>query len=1051
MATLISKATGNLTTSGTFAVVATGTGASQLSATTANSIGSATTTSSTFTITSGQIVDGILLHLARGSATAGTLQVKIRKAAADVQTVTINLADLPVSRSWVLFKLPATVTGAGTADYDITLVSAGVTGSWNYYYLTTTANMAHALRTTTAQVPTTLDDLYIVGELTGAGTGNDFNVTMDQIASFYTGITTTGTWTTGALTITGIPSTTGMAVGQVVVGGNSNGSFNAGTKIATVDTATQITLSANPAVAGTAAPFTTATAYGNVNIGKRGSLTFGVAASTNYMLRLHGDLNVWADGTYNQGTVGTPIPRTSTAVLEFATPTDGGFGLNGFDGGFIYAQGLSRTSGKNIVSCKSTGGKFTANTTAASPTLSNVSDFTNVAVGQIVRNITSSEVAQTTNLAAGLTISSFDSTAKTITLSGNAAATATAGLYMSGAGQAATSFTVDTDTGWLSGDLIAIATTSKTQSDCEIGKLTANASATSLSANGFVAAAAGQTFPLSGTGGLLATHLGYPNVQAEVILLTRNVQVRSISPFLMTYANLQPLATVDMDWVQFYYLGENATGKRGIEITGGAAANPKNFQYCSLHDCEDGGLTLIGGIFSINTTIGYLMMWNLATTLGNAAQISNPVSANDYVIDNTILIRSLSTSSGWNISDIGGVFTNATVAGAGGGGFSFGESLTFFGTFSNLTAHGNNGMGFAFVTGEAGVFTNMVSWRNTNYGAQINGTSDLTFAGGLAFGNSNGNLMSPGSVDILVKNYTLAGDATFGTPVGYSLGSAGLAGRAIFENCSFGVTTGSILTSHSTGDVQVGGGMTPFKVVLRNCLLASPTEIANQGNFSTEGGAYSQKHDQTAGNHMSWRRDGKSQTDTVLYKTAAPSERLTPSSVGNWFLNTTLGSNVTVFGLSSPIWPSVGDIVVNANFAAGTTVTAVNASGLTLSNTSSATTTNATVAIYKKMKSGIKQCLVNSGATLQVSAWIRQSVAGDGAAYAGQAPRLMLKANPLLGITTDTVIATAAGAAGTWEQLTGTTPAATDDGVYEFYVDCDGPTGWVNVDDWGVA
>jgi hypothetical protein len=36
----------------------------------------------------------------------------------------------------------------------------------------------------------------------------------------------------------------------------------------------------------------------------------------------------------------------------------------------------------------------------------------------------------------------------------------------------------------------------------------------------------------------------------------------------------------------------------------------------------------------------------------------------------------------------------------------------------------------------------------------------------------------------------------------------------------------------------------------------------------------------------------------------------------------------------------------------------------------------------------------------------------------------------------------------TWVQLSGTTAAATDDGVMEFIVDCDGTTGYINVDDW---
>ena len=62
----------------------------------------------------------------------------------------------------------------------------------------------------------------------------------------------------------------------------------------------------------------------------------------------------------------------------------------------------------------------------------------------------------------------------------------------------------------------------------------------------------------------------------------------------------------------------------------------------------------------------------------------------------------------------------------------------------------------------------------------------------------------------------------------------------------------------------------------------------------------------------------------------------------------------------------------------------------------------------------------------------------------------MLKQNNLLGITTDTVLATSTAANGVWTTLTGTISSVTNTGVAEVYVDCDGTVGWINVDDWGV-
>ena len=89
---------------------------------------------------------------------------------------------------------------------------------------------------------------------------------------------------------------------------------------------------------------------------------------------------------------------------------------------------------------------------------------------------------------------------------------------------------------------------------------------------------------------------------------------------------------------------------------------------------------------------------------------------------------------------------------------------------------------------------------------------------------------------------------------------------------------------------------------------------------------------------------------------------------------------------------------------------------------------------------------VKSGKTITVSVYVQK----DGS-YTGSAPRLLLLANPSLGITSDTVIATFSGTSGTWVQLTGTTAAASEDGVLTFAIDVDGSAGNVYVDDWSAV
>jgi hypothetical protein len=102
----------------------------------------------------------------------------------------------------------------------------------------------------------------------------------------------------------------------------------------------------------------------------------------------------------------------------------------------------------------------------------------------------------------------------------------------------------------------------------------------------------------------------------------------------------------------------------------------------------------------------------------------------------------------------------------------------------------------------------------------------------------------------------------------------------------------------------------------------------------------------------------------------------------------------------------------------------------------------------QKLDGGLKKVAVVTGTTIVISVYVRKSVIGDGATYNGTQPRLILKADPAVGILVDTVIATGVSANGVWEKLSGTTPAITDNAVFQFIVDCDGTTGWVNVDDW---
>lgn len=828
MAVLKSCATGNFTASGTWNLVDS---TSYNNTETASTVLTTSyTTSNTFT--PGAItVDGIMVKLSHRNGTTGTMSVALDQSGSTVAgtEVTINVADLQ------------------------TTVSSDLSGGWIMFKFPSPVTLL-------------VSTVYGVKAKTSSST---------QVTLFSTATTN---WARALVTTTTQAPTTGddlIVAGEYTGAGTSNSFTVTMNETASTDYGAASTSLVTPALAVCA----------------KGVLTWGASSATNYVLKLSGNLIVYNGGTYNQGTVGTPIPRNSTAELIFDCGTNVDFGLTVRNGGTLIAQGLSRTSGKDIYFCK----------------------------------LNTDEAINSTSLG------------------------------------------VDTDTGWLDNDEIAVASTSRTFSECEAGALNGAAGASTLTIDGFAGA----------SGGLAFAHSGTSPTQAEIILLTRNVIIRGASATLQSYVDIKNQATIDCDWTRFKWLGSATANKRGIDnaVTTGSCS----FQYCAL------------GPFSVASSYGY----NQAASSGNSTFSNNVIwntaaesiqinstTLTTYTIDSNIIINSISGVVPARISAVVGTFSNNIIVGGGGVGAVVGQEAVI-GTFSGNTWH-SNGTIIQFTRIIGGTVSNTTIWRNGLLGGiQITGAIDgVLFDGLTLFGNITSNVQFVGGSNITINNMVSSGDSSFSTASGiiFSLSSSSATNLRV-TNSTFGVASG-IKTAH-TQDINCTNMYT--SAVFENCLFASPTEILSQSSMLSNSIISSSKHDQTAGDHKSWLRIGTIAIDTTIHNAASPSQRLTPNNASN------------------------------------------------------------------KLQSAIFQVAVASGTTLTPSVTVRKSVAGDGTAYNGNQPRLFVKRNVALGIASDTLLATASGAAGSWETLSGTTATVGDDGVLEFYVDCDGTTGWINLDDWDCA
>lgn len=430
-----------------------------------------------------------------------------------------------------------------------------------------------------------------------------------------------------------------------------------------------------------------------------------------------------------------------------------------------------------------------------------------------------------------------------------------------------TSLGVDTDTGWLDNDEIVVASTTRTTTDTEKGTLNGAANASDITVDGFGGAG----------GGLAVAHLGTAPIQAEIGLLTRNVRIRSATSTLMTYFYAGATATIDIDWAEFYYLGENAANKRGIEIA--TTTGSFSMQYSSLHDVEDWGLYFISASGN-NITVSNNVLYNLNTALASINAII--FSATTGIITfNANLILTPKAANFIQIilfSDVGLTFTNNIIVSATnstGSILSMNEAA-LIGTFTGNVIHSGSGVGVSFDSGAWGTL-NFTAYRNGGNGMRTNNSNDwkqIILDTCVLFGNTNANI-GLGSYygHLVLKSCTLNGDASFSTTNGMTCSGNG---RVDIIDSSFGVTT-----AHATADLSVAAANLA-QITAWNSNFATSTELNNQTSMTYASYFRSHKHDASGTTFKTFYRYGTIQQETTTRHTASGySWKMTPNNATN--------------------------------------------------------------------------------------------------------------------------------------------------------------------------
>jgi hypothetical protein len=663
--------------------------------------------------------------------------------------------------------------------------------------------------------------------------------------------------------------------------------------------------------------------YGQIYIATKGTLSYGTASATNYILRFAGNMFVTREGSLIIGTLSVPIPQNSTARLEFNVASNNQFGLF-ISGGDFTSYGAERSAD--------------------------------------------------------------------ITLAANASAGATSVTLSS------------SPTGWSSGDTLGFASTTTNFGQSEVKNLTANVTSTTASIVALTNA----------HDGIIANY-----TQADVINLTRNIVITvGATTTLNTSVQITGYGTtVDCKYTAFLQCAGAALTNAGINIgtsAGNAQAMNIDIQYCSMYQATPiaSGLGVYLGTsiasndssltFSYNSTYGYS---GASITLLSVSGISTLIWTN-----NVFMRGGTSNISNWIGTNNNNVFTSGSGIGVTLNTYSSGTARCFpIGPntlFQNWRIYSNVGIGAQFQVGTITVefgdpsyltITNLMCFRNAGNSVinfsnfdMFHSSSQIIFDGAYFFGNTTClvNYLNI-NTKIIFENSYLWSDRAFQSPSAVFPQANQVpqyTDYLHFLDCGFGISptggSNTFSTSIFRSDFNRGGGL----------MVVNPTfaGTVNTRNTLYKGNQYSQgiqvvKQNGVTGSNIIYTNSGNISSDSVIFRTSAPSVRITPAARYNM--------------LSSP-----------------------------------------TVRIP-----------VLAGESCTVTVWVRLSSTSDGQQYTSTPPKLIYRFNSMSGNLQDNIVATASSTNGVWQQLSYTASSSALDAVLEFYVECDGSAGWINVDDWDTS
>jgi hypothetical protein len=535
---------------------------------------------------------------------------------------------------------------------------------------------------------------------------------------------------------------------------------------------------------------TATTAYGEMYIGGAGILSYGYSAATNYVLRLGGYLRQGCNGVLRIGTVANPIPRDSTAVLEFVCASMGQYYYYNAGGEFT-AQGLSRTSAKNVAWA----------------------------------------------------------------------------LLTADMGTSATSCSINADTGWKNGDVVALFPTGWTTGGGETVTLNADAGGSSL----------------AWTAGTTYTHKATTPTAGEVALLTRNVKIRSTSSSYYTCVRINGYApAVDIDWVEFAYCGATTVNFAALDVIASSHATI-HVDYCSFWGGRYATLYARNAFYG-TIAATYNVVWYMVNNADTNFNTQCAAGASVTITDNVVGVAQGANCAGMYSYTPQYVTMSRNRHAGGDTGFVAiaGDDDVAFVAFEDNVAHSVSNRCLFISQRLTGIIDGFTGWGSNIYGVWWGSLcQNLTLTDCTFIGCATACLVvddNYGLQNVTFSNLVTRGDASRSSALAFRFDPGSTYLNVFFDNCSFGAGT-----AHSTAVLETVNSVRDTGIVtsnmrFRDCTIGSNTLI---GPLMTAGGvSYGswiafEKLD-TAPIHRRFTDVGWITYDTATYHTASPAEKVSP-------------------------------------------------------------------------------------------------------------------------------------------------------------------------------